>query len=313
MTYDEFIASWLDSTTLSIEAHTSGSTGKPKPIFLTKEDMRLSARATIDFFGIHAGDILAIPLAADYIAGKMMAVRALESGARLLAEKPSRNPLGEIVEPIKLAAIVPQQIQGILKARCPIEHIIVGGAPVAPDVEKAALEMRPDSKWWATYGMTETCSHVALRPFGEEQFRALPSSVFSTTPDGRLVITHSSASWSPVITTDIVTLIDSESFIYRGRADHAIISGGIKIHPEEVEKLIAPAMEGRRYYITGRQSVDWGTEVALVMEGEPDASLEAKLLTRADALAGSIRRPRSVIWLSSFPLTQSGKIIRKTF
>lgn len=63
----------------TITAHTSGSTGVPKNIELSKEDMRRSARTSNAFFGIDESSVLACPLAADYIAGKMMVVRALEA------------------------------------------------------------------------------------------------------------------------------------------------------------------------------------------------------------------------------------------
>ena len=39
----------------------------------------------------------------------------------------------------------------------------------------------------------------------------------------------------------------------------------------------------------------------------------ARLLDAAALLAGRIRRPRSIIWLDSLPLTDSGKIKRQTF
>ncbi len=45
----EFIAQWYDGSQY-IKAHTSGSTGAPKEIDLDKNDMRASARATIEFF-----------------------------------------------------------------------------------------------------------------------------------------------------------------------------------------------------------------------------------------------------------------------
>ncbi len=52
MTYDDFMAEWSDPATDHVGASTSGSTGKPKPVKLAKADMLMSARATIEFFGI---------------------------------------------------------------------------------------------------------------------------------------------------------------------------------------------------------------------------------------------------------------------
>ncbi len=116
-----------------------------------------------------------------------------------------------------------------------------------------------------------------------------------------------------MVTNDIVDLIDNHTFIFRGRADNAIISGGLKIHPEEVERLIAPALDPYRFYVTARTSAEWGSEVALVVEGAAPADGGRALLDAAALLAGRIRRPRSIIWLDSLPLTDSGKIKRQTF
>lgn len=315
MTYDDFMAEWSDPATDHVGASTSGSTGKPKPVKIAKADMLMSARATIEFFGIGPDDTLATPLAADYIAGKMMAVRALDCGARLLVEKPSRSPLSSLSPDtrIKLVAIVPQQIEGLIASKCEVQHVIVGGAPTSPEAETAATQAWPRTSWWATYGMTETCSHVALRPFGDSRYHALPGVEFSLAEGDRLVISRLGATWSPVVTNDIVDLIDNHTFIFRGRADNAIISGGLKIHPEEVERLIAPALDPYRFYVTARTSAEWGSEVALVVEGAAPADGGRALLDAAALLAGRIRRPRSIIWLDSLPLTDSGKIKRQTF
>ena len=78
-----FLEEW-HSDSLYIEAHTSGSTGRPKAIRLLKTDMRQSALATNKFFGIDSSSVLATPLSMDYIAGKMMAVRADVAGCRLI-------------------------------------------------------------------------------------------------------------------------------------------------------------------------------------------------------------------------------------
>lgn len=312
---DRFIAEWLDDRLTAISARTSGSTGTPKDIALAKTDVAQSALATISFFDLNPGHLLALPLSPGYIAGKMMIARALISGATLWTEPPTRHPLASLPAgvTVRLAAIVPQQIDGLIAAPCTVENVIAGGGPVDPDTERLALRERPSTAWWATYGMTETCSHVALRRFGQPRYRGLPGVTFSLGDGDRLVISRAGAAWSPVVTNDVVELIDDTSFVFRGRADNAIISGGIKIHPEEVERLLAPAMEGRRFYIAARASAEWGQEAALVIEGPRDDAAASRLLDAAARLAGRIMRPRSVIWLDSFPLTPSDKIIRQSF
>lgn len=158
--------------------------------------------------------------------------------------------------------------------------------------------------------MTETASHVALRPFGSQVYRALPGVTFSSDSRGCLVIARSGASWSPVVTNDVIRLLSREEFIFVGRVDNVIISGGIKIHPEEVETLTAPALEGRVAVIVGRKSERWGEEPVLVVEGEPDGDGGVARLEACVALAGSILRPRDIFFTPRLPRTSSGKIRR---
>lgn len=304
-----FAEEWRDERDYVV-AHTSGSTGTPKPIRLKKSDMELSARATADFFHIDAGSLLALPLAEEYIAGKMMVVRAIITGAELIEEPPSRTPLArKLPRRVDLAAIVPQQIKGLAESPCEIRNVIVGGAPVSPALEHYALDTRPDIRWWGTYGMTETCSHVALRAFGTDLFEALPAVSFSTDERGCLAIKHEKASWSPLTTNDMVDLCTPTSFRWLGRHDNVIISGGLKIHPEEVERILSLSVSGIRFYVTGRPSEAWGQESVLVVEGEPSAETERRF-REAFAALPSFKRPKEIIYKEAFCFTKSGKIKR---
>ena len=106
-----FLSQWNDDSKDYVMAHTSGSTGAPKEIRLMKADMRRSAQATNHFFGIDVDSLLHLPLSPDYIAGKMMIVRAHEAGCRLIVEKPCNAPLQHYSGPdIALSAIVPSPV-----------------------------------------------------------------------------------------------------------------------------------------------------------------------------------------------------------
>ena len=92
MTVNEFIGQWHDGSD-TVEVHTSGSTGTPKVMRVEKRRMLASARATCDFLGLQPGDTALLCMSVDYIAGKMMAVRAIERAMRLLSVEPSSHPL----------------------------------------------------------------------------------------------------------------------------------------------------------------------------------------------------------------------------
>ena len=167
-----FLEEWFDDRSY-VPGHTSGSTGAPKEIQLSKADMRASARMTNAFFAIGRESVLLLCLSVSYIAGKMMVVRALEAGAELLTVKVSAHPLRitgqeEYVDRrIDLAAMVPMQVEESMKSESEkqrfgyIRHLIIGGAPVSVALEERLKKI--PTQCYATYGMTETVSHIALK------------------------------------------------------------------------------------------------------------------------------------------------------
>jgi len=305
---ERFIELWNDESD-TVVVHTSGSTGIPKLIPLLKRDMEMSARVTCGYFKIKQGDLLFLPLPIDYIAGKMMVVRAQVSGADLIVEHPTNQPL-QVCPPsdIQLAAIVPSQVPGLLESKWfgSIKHLIIGGAPISQQYENMLVQSGVDA--YATYGMTETASHVALRKMGNPAYEALPHIHFSTDSRSCLVIESENMSFSHLITNDIVQLIDNKTFLWLGRYDNVINSGGIKVLPEKIEEKLTEFIPGRAFFITSRPSAKWGSEVVLVVEGtEPideDAIASTPNLLKAE-------RPKAVIYKAQLSRTSSGKLIRK--
>lgn len=305
---ERFIELWKDESD-TIVAHTSGSTGIPKLIQLKKCDMELSAKATCDFFDIRAGDLLFLPLPIDYIAGKMMVVRAQVSGSDLLLEPATNMPLQSCPPTrIRLAAIVPSQIPGLLSSEWVgmIDNLIVGGAPISPQNEELLKTAGVEA--FATYGMTETASHVALRRIRDRHYKALPHIKFTTDERGCLVIESDLMSFGSLVTNDIVELIDDKTFSWLGRYDNVINSGGIKVLPENIEEKLAEFIPGRNYFITSRPSEKWGREVILVVEGKGLID-EQTIATTPNLLKAE--RPKEIIYIDKIKRTASGKIIRE--
>ena len=311
---ENFIREWNGPLPYVI-ARTSGSTGTPKEIRLLKSDMRASARATIEFFGLDSSSRLHLPLSPDYIAGKMQIVRALEAGAVLSVEPPSNRPLGASVmkgnSHISLLPAVPSQVPGLLESglAARIDNLIIGGAPLSETDEQRIIDS--GIRAFATYGMTETCSHVALRQLGSEYFTALPGFSFATDNRGCLAIASSTLSFGKLITNDIVDLITPTSFRWIGRFDNVINSGGLKISPEEIEKKIAPLIPaGATFYLTSRRSKRWGEELVMVTDMPGPYS---ELKDRIENATGHLRAPKAVIFDPDIQRTDSKKIIRKKF
>ncbi|MCH5319032.1 MAG: AMP-binding protein [Paramuribaculum sp.] len=312
---DDFFKEWFNESSFVL-AHTSGSTGSPKNIRLSKEDMMLSARATCDFFSINSDSTLFCPLSTDYIAGKMMIVRALVSGARLIMSKPSNILNIDYTDSIDLLPIVPSQIQSLLTAAhlSHIRNVIVGGAPICLEQRKKLMEA--PFQTFSTYGMTETCSHIALGTVTLDRpiYHALPGITFSVTEESCLIIESPQYSFSPLITKDIVDLIDSRSFLWKGRADNVINSAGVKIHPEEIEAEILPVLSQfksiKDYYITKRPSSKWGEEMILVLESDEPIDKDSVMILIREIMTDKKKMPKEIIVLTSFRRTANGKVLR---
>ena len=98
MSLEEFLSEWNNDSPF-IEVKTSGSTGEPKRMMVEKRRMLASARITCDFLGLRPGDTALLCMSLDYIAGKMMVVRALERHLTLLTVPPTGHPLSSLSLP----------------------------------------------------------------------------------------------------------------------------------------------------------------------------------------------------------------------
>ena len=311
MTFDEFKEEWFN-TGESVSVNTSGSTGSPKTIQLDKEFLRESAARTNSFFHINASSRLHSCVGADFIGGKMMAVRAWESGAKFSWEKPSNSPLNGIgdEETIDLLAVVPSQMLGLLekKENLPdIKNIIIGGSAIHPELRKK-IESR-GLNTYETYGMTETASHIALRKVTEKPgpFKTLSGITVKSGNDECLIISFKNG--VEVKTNDLVkTLSDTEFFIL-GRKDDVIITGGKKVNPVNLEEKIAPFME-TDFMIAGFPDEKWGEKLVMIIEGnEKDVDLEELEKSMATILE-RWELPKEIRFTSKLPRTSNGKLIR---
>ena len=312
MDLEEFLAEWHnDSPTVLV--HTSGSTGKPKPMLVEKRRMEASARITCGFLGLKSGDSALLCMSLDYIAGKMMVVRALSFGLRLIVVKPSGNPLGTVAEPVDFAAMVPMQVYNSLqvpeerKKLMAIKHLIIGGGAI-DDALASELKTFPNAVW-STYGMTETLSHIALRRLNgheaSEWYTPFEGVSLSQTDEGCLVIDAPAVHDGPLVTNDIVEISD-KGFRVLGRKDNVICSGGIKIQIEEVERLLR-AHVSSPFMITKRADKKFGEQVVMLTE-----SMDMDLMRDVcRQVLPKYWQPRGYLHVDALPMTETGKPARK--
>jgi len=309
-----FLKNWYDDTDF-ILAHTSGSTGEPKSILLSKESMVNSARMTNKFFGLTDKSTALLCLPASYIAGKMMLVRAIVGGFNLLEAIPSANPFKTTHTPIDFAAITPYQLFHAAASlqQISVGKIIVGGGPVNSKLEK--LTETIPAELYETYGMTETCSHIALRRFNgpdkSDYFTVLDGVTIRLDERDCLAIKVPHLLKEEIQTNDIVELKGTRSFRWLGRADSTINSGGIKIHPEQLEKKLEGFISSA-YFIFSVPDDVLENKVVLVIESNAYTHEEEQALTaRMENLLTKYEMPKQFIYIPSFIYSESNKVLRR--
>ena len=309
MSLDEFLEEWNNSSPY-IHVQTSGSTGVPKPMLVEKRRMLNSARITCDFLGLHEGDTALLCMSLDYIAGKMMVVRAVERGLKLIVQEPNGHPMA--VSSIDFAAMVPMQVYNSLQVPeererlMQIKNLIIGGGAI-DDALAAELKTFPNAVW-STYGMTETLSHIALRrlsgPEASEFYTPFPGVRLSLSPEDCLIIDAPEVCPEPLVTNDIAEL-SFQNFKILGRKDNIICSGGLKIQAEQLERQLRPHIRVP-YLISKRPDAKFGEIVVLLTEGSVDEAREV-----CQRVLPKYHQPRAYIHLDHIPLTETGKPARK--
>lgn len=309
-----FLEEWFDDKDY-ILAQTSGSTGIPKSIQLRKESMLASAKMTNHFFQLNKKSKLLLCLSANYIAGKMMIVRAIAANANLWVIEPSSTPVIDVN--YDFAAMVPMQVETLLnKNRLDqldkINCLIIGGSAISFTLEKRLQSI--NSSCYSTYGMTETVSHVALRAINgslkTNRYIALEGIQFTTDDRDCLIIHAPHLNDTPLVTNDIVLLSDQHSFEWLGRWDNVINSGGVKLFPETIEQKINDLFS-ERYFIGSVPNERFGEMAVLVIEGKPFET--EKRITIEKLLKERLSRyelPKEIIFTAQFEETSSGKIKR---
>ena len=308
-----FLLNWFDNSDCII-SHTSGSTGIPKEISLSKEAMRNSARMTNAFFGLDETKAALLCMPANYIAGKMMLVRALVGGFNLLTVEPKANPFENLNVAIDFTAITPYQLSHSvesLKTKT-VRNIIVGGGQVNARLEALAADI--PASMYETYGMTETASHIALRRFnGSEKsdyFTVLDGVSIHQDERSCLLICAPYLAENELITNDIVELKGKQEFRWVGRADTVINSGGIKIYPEQLEKKLEKIIQPN-FFIASIPDELLGNKVVLLIESEGFTSAqESELNSFLKSNFSRYEIPKQIFYLPTFIYSESNKILR---
>lgn len=322
-----FLSDWFDENTF-IEVKTSGSTGKPKVIQIQKEYMVNSAIATGDFFKQPEKTAALMCMSSNFIAGKMMLVRALVLGWHLDVVEAVSNPLTDIEKVYDFSAMVPLQLQNSLSDIHKIKKLIVGGGVVSNELLNEIQQIKTEI--YATYGMTETITHIAVKKLNmftqrgrsvdlnasetkQSVYSLLPNISISIDERGCLVIDAPKVSSEIIITNDLVNLVSETSFEWLGRFDNIINSGGIKLIPEQIEEKLSEIITNR-FFVAGIPDALLGEKLILIVEFKSlkVEKLKSELLQKTLHLQNISKYeiPKEIYFVEKFVETPTKKINR---
>jgi O-succinylbenzoic acid--CoA ligase len=328
----------LERDDVALVMPTSGSTGRPKGVLLPAAALLASARLTHDRLGGAGQWLLALP--PTHIAGVQVLVRSIVAGEApvVLAVASHFDPVAFAEESRALTgdrrytALVPTQLGRlldhggkVLAALRGYDAILVGGAPVPAELVTRAHD--EGARVIRSYGMTETaggCVYdgvplagvgVEIRTDGAVElsgptlaagYRLDPAATEAAFVRGRFR------------TFDRGRLDQDGRLVVLGRADDAILTGGVLVDPVAVECVLSTHPAIAAAAVIGRPDREWGERIVAVVV--PVASGEAPGLDDvrqwvADRL-GAVQAPREVVLAATLPMLPTGKLdrsrVRKT-
>lgn len=317
---------------------TSGSTGYPKSVVLSRSALMASAFATSARIGEGAW-LLAVPPA--YVAGLQVLVRSLMAGhepamleghftaqgfasaARLMASSVGgrRIPTFTSLVPTQLVRLLDAADDPeVVSALRSFDAILIGGQALPEPVSERAAAV--GARIVRTYGASETsggCVYdgvpldgVRMRIEGGELQLSGP-----TLADGYLGDPERTDAAFPrdadgtrwYRTGDAGEISDDRLRVF-GRLDNVIISGGVNVSLDRVERVVRGLPRMADAVVVAVPDDRWGeASVVVVPEAVPgsDAELIADIRRAVGGALGAPARPARLLRVATLPTLSSGK------
>jgi O-succinylbenzoic acid--CoA ligase len=275
----------------------------------------LSASKTLNFFKLAPGSRVLHCLPMRFVAGKLMVVRALVGGLRLMLTEPSGRPVQDLREAMDFAAMVPLQVHESLAHGDPLGQIamlLVGGGKL-PYTSIKQLARLDRTAVYESFGMTETYTHFALKRINgakpDRGFQVLEGVSISRDERNCLVVEVKGITSGPLSTNDLVEIDPSgTTFKWLGRYDYVINSGGIKIIPELLEQQIRMVIN-HNCLVLPEPDERLGSRLVLLVES-PEETPPPGWMESLRAILPSYELPKRVLTCKQIPRNASMKMDR---
>lgn len=319
----------------AVVIETSGSSGRPKRVVLSANALLASAAATEGALGGPGQWLLALPV--HYIAGLQVLVRSFAAGTQPIIQPTGHfdpalfvDRAAELEHERRYASLVPAQLLRLIefaednqRARRVLSRfdaLLIGGQPLP-----AAIAERADSlglSYRRTYGSSETsggCVYdgvplngVRVRENEGEIEIAGPVLASGYLADDELTaerfVERDGERWYR--TSDGGTFINGVLRVY-GRLDNVIISGGVKISLDRVERIVHTVPGFEDAVVVGAPSQQWGQEPVVVLTWNPGPEQRERLRDAVVSELGRASVPRRLLSLERLPVLSSGKPDRR--
>lgn len=318
---------------------TSGSTGDAKGVLLSAAALRASATATHARLGGPGRWLLATP--AQYVGGLQVVVRSLvaelpvtavdlsvpfrgdgfaDAAARLLADD---GPRYTALVPTQLTRLLADGGRGLAALRA-FDAVVIGAAATPPELAERAADAGVTAV--PAYGMSETASGCvyAGRPLDGVRLRladpdehgvggielAGPTLAHGYRRAPELSATAFARGWFH--TGDQGRLTANGGLEVLGRTDDLINTGGVKVAPVLVERVLTGQPGVRAASVVGVPDERWGQAVvAAVVPVDPaDPPAVAGLADAVRDRVGRAAVPKRVRFVAGLPLRGPGKVDR---
>ncbi|AWB85475.1 AMP-binding protein [Mycetocola zhujimingii] len=310
---------------VGVVVETSGSTGVPKRVALGCDALLASAAASATVLDGQGQWLLALP--AHYIAGIQVLVRSIAAGTTPIVVPQGRFDPAAFADASKrltaerrFTSLVPLQLSRLLESRAGLlalrrfDGILVGGQamPVSlrARVEQLGLPI------YRTYGSSETSGGCVYNgvPLPGVHVRVVDGEVELAGPmlaEGylgddelteRTFVVDEGLRWYR--TGDLGEFEDGVLRV-TGRADNVIISGGVNVSLDRVERVVRGIPDLAESVVVPVADDRWGEVPVVVTVGQ-----HPELSDIADAVAvalGKPARPAHVVRLDAMPTLPSGK------
>jgi O-succinylbenzoic acid--CoA ligase len=296
---------------------TSGTGGLPKAVELDTAAVRAAAHAVSSALDAGPGDRWLCCLPLHGVAGLAILARAFHGGLPLeVHERFDPGQVAAAAGRATLVSLVPAMLPPLLAAGADLgrfRRVLLGGGPIPAELTGGPLVR--------TYGLTETFGGVVHdgHPLEGVELRLDAGEILVRGPmlfrgyRDDPVRTAAALRGGWLRTGDLGRLDPGPRLVVLGRRDDLIVTGGVNVHPAEVEAVLAAHPAVAEVGVRGLPDPRWGQRVAAWVVPRDPAAPPTLAELRAFALErlAAAKAPRELLLVPSLPRGPSGKLLRR--